>query len=76
MNSSGKSSSVEVVYVGLAFRDHSMLVYGARCGLKLPNGRDVTQRAITDIISIVSGQNYDILTSIVAKLLTSGQKQI
>ena len=36
-----------------------------------PNGRDVTKRAIVDINSIVSGWNYDILTSIITKLLTS-----
>ena len=31
--------------------------------LKPPNGRDVTKRAIIDVNSIVSGRNYDILTS-------------
>ena len=39
--------------------------------LKTPNGRDVTKRAIIDVNSIVAGRNYDILTSIIAKLLTS-----
>ena len=39
--------------------------------LESPNGRDVTKRAIIDVNSIVSGQNYDILISIIAKLLTS-----
>ena len=32
------------------------------------NGRDVTKRAITDVTSIVSGRNYDILTSIIHHL--------
>ena len=43
------------------------------CRLKSPNGRDVTKRAIIDVYSIVSGRNCDrpILTSIIAKLLTS-----
>ena len=31
-------------------------------------GHDVTKRAIIDVISIVSGRNYDILTSIIAQL--------
>ena len=35
------------------------------------NGRDVPKRAIIDGNSIVSGWNYDILTSIIAQLLTS-----
>ena len=35
------------------------------------NGRDVTKRAIIDVDSIISGRNYDILTSIIAQLLTS-----
>ena len=39
--------------------------------LKSPNGRDVTKRAIIDGNSIVSGRNYDTLTSIIAQLLTS-----
>ena len=39
--------------------------------LESPNGRDVTKRAIIDVNSIVSRQNYDILISIIAKLLTS-----
>ena len=30
-------------------------------------GRDVTKRAIIGVISIVSGRNYDILTSIIAQ---------
>ena len=34
-------------------------------GLKSGNGRDVTKRAIMSVNSIVSGQNYDILTSII-----------
>ena len=38
----------------------------------MPNGRDVTKRAIIDVNSIVSGRGYDILTLInSAKLLTS-----
>ena len=32
------------------------------------NGRDVTKQAIIDVNSIVSGQNYNILSSIIAKL--------
>ena len=36
-----------------------------------PCGRDVTNRAIKDVDSIVSGRNCDKLTSIIAKLLTS-----
>ena len=39
-------------------------------GLKSENGHDVTKRAIIDVNSIVSGRNYDILTSIIAQLLT------
>ena len=39
--------------------------------LKSPTGRDVTKRAIIDLTSIISGRNYDILTSIIAQLLTS-----
>ena len=35
------------------------------------NGRDVIKRAIIDVNSIVSGRNYDILTSIIAQMLTS-----
>ena len=35
------------------------------------HGHDVTKGAIIDVNSIVSGQNYDILTSIIAKLLMS-----
>ena len=35
------------------------------------HGRDVTKRAQIDVHSLVSGQNYDILTSIIAKLLMS-----
>ena len=35
------------------------------------HGSDVTKGAIIDINSIVSGRNYDILTSIIAKLLMS-----
>ena len=35
------------------------------------NGCDVTKRATIDFDSIVSGRNYDILTSIIAQLLTS-----
>ena len=33
--------------------------------------RDVTKQAITDVNSFVSRRNYDILTSIIAQLLTS-----
>ena len=42
-------------------------------GRKSPNGCDITKRATVDVNSIVSGRNYDIgiLTSIIAKLLTS-----
>ena len=40
--------------------------------LKLANGRDVTKRAIIDVHSIVPGRNYDILTSIIAKLSRHG----
>ena len=38
-----------------------------------PNGRDVTKRAIIDIdfILVLLLRNYDMLTSIVAKLVTS-----
>ena len=41
-------------------------------GLKSPNGRNVTKRAIIDVRpnSIVSGRSYDILTSIITQLLT------
>ena len=39
--------------------------------LKSPNSRDVTKRAIIEVNSMVSGSNYDTLTSIIAKLLTS-----
>ena len=35
------------------------------------NGRDVTRRAIIDVNYIVSERNYEILTSIIAQLLTS-----
>ena len=38
-------------------------------GLKSPNGRDVTKRAIIDVNSVVSGRNYDILTSITASAI-------
>ena len=38
--------------------------------LKSGNGRDVTKRTIIDVNSIVSGRNYDILTSIIAQLMT------
>ena len=41
------------------------------CRFKVPNGHDITKQAIIDVNSIVSGRNYDILTSIIAKLLTS-----
>ena len=34
---------------------------------------DVPKRAIIDVNSIVSGRNYDILTSIIAQLVTSRQ---
>ena len=36
--------------------------------LKSANGRDVTNRAIIEVNSIVSGRNYDILASIIAQL--------
>ena len=39
-------------------------------------GRDVTKRAIIDVNSVVSWWNYDILTSIIAKLLTFGDLYI
>ena len=43
------------------------------CWFKSPNGHDVTKRATgLHVNSIVSGRNYDILTSIIAQLLTSG----
>ena len=41
--------------------------------LELPNDHDVTKLAIIDVTgnSLVSGWNYEILTSIIAELLTS-----
>ena len=39
--------------------------------LKSGIGRDLTKRAILDIMSLVSGQNYDILASNIAQLLMS-----
>ena len=38
---------------------------------KSANGHDVTKQEIIDVNSIVSGRNCDILTSIIAQLLTS-----
>ena len=38
---------------------------------RVANGCDVTKGVIIDVNSIVSGRNYDILTLIIAKLLTS-----
>ena len=54
-------------------KNSSLCLCCVREWLKSANGRDVTKRAIIDINSIVSGQNYinDILTSIIAQLLTS-----
>ena len=45
--------------------------YTQYLGLRSANGRDVTKRPITYVNSIVSGRNYDTLTSIIAQLLTS-----
>ena len=39
--------------------------------IKSPNGRNVITQAIIEVNCIVSGRNYDILTSIIAQLLTS-----
>ena len=39
--------------------------------LKSANGCDVTKRAIIDVNSVVSGRNYEIVTSNIAQLLTS-----
>ena len=44
--------------------------------LKSPNGRDVTKRVIIDANSIVSGRNYDILTSIRLKALGLNLRKI
>ena len=38
---------------------------------KSANGCDVAKQAIIDVNSFVSGRNYDILTSIIAQLMTS-----
>ena len=45
--------------------------YTSEDWLKSTNGRDISKRAITDVNSIVSGRNFDILTSIIAQLLMS-----
>ena len=37
---------------------------------KSPNDRHVTKRVIIYVNAVVSGRNYDILTSIIAQLLT------
>ena len=39
--------------------------------LKSANGRDLTNRAIIDVKSIVSGRNCDTLTSITTQMVTS-----
>ena len=44
--------------------------------LKSPNGRDVTKWVIIDANSIVSGRNYDILTSIRLKALGLNLRKI
>ena len=41
----------------------------SKTGLRSANGSDVTKRAIIGVNSIVSGRNYDLLTSIIAQLL-------
>ena len=41
--------------------------------LKSQNGCDVTTPATIDVNSIVSGRNYEIVTSIITKLLTSSR---
>ena len=50
----------------LGFR-YSVVVAKGR--LKSPNGRHITRRAIIGVTSIVSGQNCDVLTLIIAQLL-------
>ena len=47
---------------------HAVVVGGST--LRPGNGPDAIKRAIIDVNSIVSGQNYDILASIIAQLLT------